>query len=525
MDNEKRTLLAIVLSMAILFGWYAIFPPEKKAPEEVTIEKVESAAGTPLAELPSVKIDLPKKQEGQLLIIETPLYVASFDSLGARLVSLKLKKYHVSMDEGAPLVEMIETPLPTVAITADADDSRIVFQPSATGFVQAEEAYELTYSAEVAAGVVQHKIFSIDPESYVIGFKNVIDNRMEASAALDIAYSLKGHYPVGEKPSRYSFEGPVWRVGKELDEFKLSKIDAPGKFRPFGGEVKWFGYEDKYFLTAMLPATVRSAEAKVERLDNNFISLRYSAGQAKIAAGEQQSDEFRLYIGPKEISSLKAVGQELDKALSFGFFDFLAKPLLMAMNWIQSHIGSYGFAIIILTFIIKFLLYPLTFKSFKSMKELQKVQPLMKEIQEQYKDDKQQLNQQMMKLYQEHSINPMGGCLPMLLQIPILFALYRVFFAAIELRHTSFHIFGTWLPDLSAKDPYFITPILMGLSQFVMQKMTPSAGDPTQQKIMLVMPVMFTFLFMSFPSGLVMYWLISNIISILQQTYINRVHT
>ena len=177
-----------------------------------------------------------------------------------------------------------------------------------------------------------------------------------------------------------------------------------------------------------------------------------------------------------------------------------------------------------LTIIIKLLLYPLTLKSFTSMKELQKIQPLMKEIQQQYKDDKQKMNQELMRLYQEHKINPMGGCLPMLLQIPILFALYKVFYQAIELRHTPFHIVGTWLPDLSAADPYYITPILMGASQFVVQKMT-YAGDPTQQKIMLFMPVLFTFLFLNFPSGLVIYWLISNILSIIQQAYINRKHT
>jgi YidC/Oxa1 family membrane protein insertase len=159
------------------------------------------------------------------------------------------------------------------------------------------------------------------------------------------------------------------------------------------------------------------------------------------------------------------------------------------------------------------------------MKELQKVQPLMKEIQQKYKDDKQKLNQALMKLYQEHKINPMGGCLPMLLQIPILFALYKVFLASIELRHTPFHIWGTWLPDLSAKDPYYITPILMGLSWFVQQKMTPAPGDPMQQKIMMFMPIVFTVMFLNFPSGLVIYWLVSNILSILQQAYINRVHT
>ena len=234
--------------------------------------------------------------------------------------------------------------------------------------------------------------------------------------------------------------------------------------------------------------------------------------------------ENLIFIGPKEIKTLKSVGHNLIKALDFGFFDIIAKPLLTSMNWIYRYTMSYGWAIIVLTIIIKLLLYPLTLKSFTSMKELQRIQPLMKEIQQQYKDDKQKMNQELMRLYQEHKINPMGGCLPMLLQIPILFALYKVFYAAIELRHTPFHMVGTWLPDLSEKDPYYITPILMGLSQFVMQKMSPTPGDEMQQKMMLIMPVFLTVLFVNFPSGLVLYWLVSNILSIFQQAYINRKH-
>jgi YidC/Oxa1 family membrane protein insertase len=253
--------------------------------------------------------------------------------------------------------------------------------------------------------------------------------------------------------------------------------------------------------------------------------MMYRSGTTTIQPGVSVQKDYLLFVGPKELGTLKAADYNLNKALDFGFFDIIAKPLLVAMNWIYGFTKSYGLTIIILTVFIKIILYPLTLKSFKSMKELQKIQPLMKELQAKYKEDKQRLNQEMMKLYSEHKINPMGGCLPMLLQIPILFALYKVFYQAIELRHTPFHIFGTWLPDLSAKDPYYITPILMGVSQFVLQKMSPAPGDEMQQKIMLIMPVMFTVLFLNFPSGLVIYWLISNILSIAQQAYINRKHT
>jgi YidC/Oxa1 family membrane protein insertase len=331
-------------------------------------------------------------------------------------------------------------------------------------------------------------------------------------------------YPLDEKRGGYAFEGPVLLSGKHLEEFKLDKVKSIGSYRDFAGEIQWFGFEDKYFLQAVIPKTPSSTTLIIRRTSEKTVEIHYAFAPATIAAGSSLIKDNLIFLGPKELKPLEAVGYNLNKALDFGFFDIIAKPLLFAMNWIYKSVGSYGWTIIILTIMIKILLYPLTLKSFTSMKELQKIQPLMKEIQQQYKDDKQKLNQELMGLYKEHKINPMGGCLPMLLQIPILFALYKVFYQAIELRHTPFHIFGSWLPDLSASDPYYITPILMGASQFVMQKMTPSTGDPTQQKIMLIMPVVFTFMFLNFPSGLVIYWLVSNILSIAQQAYINRKH-
>jgi YidC/Oxa1 family membrane protein insertase len=331
-------------------------------------------------------------------------------------------------------------------------------------------------------------------------------------------------YPLNEKGSRYTFEGPVLLNGNHLEEFKIDKVKDIGGYRDFSGDIRWFGFEDKYFLQALIQKNISNATVSIRRTDAKNVAVIYTTSPTTIQPGTSLNKDNIIFIGPKEIKTLKAVGYDLNKALDFGFFDIIAKPLLISMNWIDTYTNSYGLTIVILTIFIKILLYPLTLKSFTSMKELQKVQPLMKEIQQKYKDDKQKLNQELMKLYQEHKINPMGGCLPMLLQIPILFALYRVFFSAIELRHTPFHLFGTWLPDLSAPDPYYITPVLMGASQFVMQKMTPTAGDPMQQKMMLIMPVIFTFMFLNFPSGLVIYWLVSNVLSIAQQAYINRKH-
>jgi len=197
-------------------------------------------------------------------------------------------------------------------------------------------------------------------------------------------------------------------------------------------------------------------------------------------------------------------------------------PMLIILKYLNEFVKNYGIAIIILTILIKILFWPLGNKSYESMKAMQKLQPKMVELREKYKDDKQKLSQETMALYRAHKVNPMGGCLPMLIQIPVFFGLYKALLYAIELRHAPFF---WWIQDLSAKDPYYITPIIMGATMFVQQKMTPTAGDPMQQKIMLFLPIIFTFLFLNFPSGLVIYWLFNNILSIGQQYYVNKKHS
>ena len=216
---------------------------------------------------------------------------------------------------------------------------------------------------------------------------------------------------------------------------------------------------------------------------------------------------------------MKAQGQGLEKALNLGWFAPIAKPLLYTLKYFYKYTHNYGIAIIIITVIIKILFFPLTHKSYKSMKDMQKLQPKMAELKEKYKDDRDTLNRSIMELYRTHKVNPLGGCLPMIVQIPVFFALYKSLMFSIELRHAPFML---WITDLSAKDPYYITPVIMGVTMFIQQKMTPTSMDPMQAKMMLALPVVFTFMFLNFPSGLVIYWLVNNILTIAQQSYINR---
>jgi YidC/Oxa1 family membrane protein insertase len=264
------------------------------------------------------------------------------------------------------------------------------------------------------------------------------------------------------------------------------------------------------------------------------VSLHQS-GPALIGAisGPPASDRFTLFIGPKELEILKSLGRGFERSIDFGYFGFISIPLLYALHFFHQFTGSYGLDIIVLTVLIKILMAPLTHKSFVSMKQMQKLQPQMEKLKEKYSDDKEKLNKEIMELYRRNGVNPLGGCLPMVLQFPVFIGLYNALSTPIELRHAPF----LWIKDLSRPDweslPFTfgdwhlgipVLTILMGASMFVQQWMTPSAGDPNQRKMMMLMPVMFTFMFVSFPAGLTVYWLINNILSIGQQCWINRSH-
>jgi YidC/Oxa1 family membrane protein insertase len=255
----------------------------------------------------------------------------------------------------------------------------------------------------------------------------------------------------------------------------------------------------------------------------------------ELSPGTQKEFQFLVFMGPKSMELLNSLGYDLGKALNFGFFNLIAKPCLWFMNKIHSVVPNYGIAIIILTIFTKVLLWPLGNKSYKSMSEMKKLQPLMTEIREKYKGDKQKMNQELMALYRTYKVNPMGGCLPMVLQIPVFFALYRMLYQAIELRHAPFFL---WINDLSAPDRLFnfgfsipfmeppygipVLTIIMGATMLLQQKMSPPPGDPTQAKMMMLMPVVFTFIFINFSSGLVLYWLVNNVLSISQQYYVQK---
>ena len=315
----------------------------------------------------------------------------------------------------------------------------------------------------------------------------------------------------------YGHDGPVSYIAKSMDRPEVSKMEAD---KTLGPDVSWGGFESKYFIAAMIPQNPSLTSFRMTKDTNNLIAVGLKGPKNVIPPGQPGVFNYALYLGPKDYNILKAQNLGLENAIDFGdWLKWLAIPLLITLKFLYGYVGNYGIAIIILTILIKVIFWPLGNKSYKSMKEMQKLQPKMAALREKYKDDKTRLSQESMALYKTHKVNPLGGCLPMVVQIPVFFGLYKALLYAIELRHSPLF---WWIQDLSAKDPYYITPIIMGGTMFIQQKMTPTGADPMQAKIMLFMPIIFTFMFLNFPSGLVIYWLFNNIISIGQQVYINK---
>jgi YidC/Oxa1 family membrane protein insertase len=300
--------------------------------------------------------------------------------------------------------------------------------------------------------------------------------------------------------------------------------EALAKGKELSGPVSWAGFGHTYFLFAALPEG--EAEQKISAKQNGPAVIVDISGQTASSASA-----YTIFIGPKELDVLKSLNKGLEQSIDFGWFGLVSMPLLYVMHFFHRLTRSYGLDIILLTILIKLILAPLTHKSFVSMKQMQKLQPQMEKLKEKYSGDKEKLNKEIMELYRRNGVNPLGGCLPMVFQFPVFIGLYNALSTPIELRHAPF----LWIKDLSRPDweslPFTfgswhlgipILTILMGASMFLQQWMTPSAGDPNQRKMMMLMPLIFTFMFVSFPAGLTVYWLINNLLSIGQQYWINR---
>ncbi len=577
---EKRALVAVILSILVLVVWQTLFAPKPKRDlrgpgvrqgeprlrqEEPGIPTDREEAVPPgtlersppkKEEEPAPISEAPRFLEEKEVVVSTPLYRVVITSRGARLKSVELKEYAESIEkpkvmkllsswfggdspEGRgfprvhPLKNLIDSnlegnlPLGTgfyskelpyvpemdfasdrarVELDENGGEARVVFTATSPGGIKASK--EFTFFSDRYQMDVRYAISN--PFDYHVSGEAAVEWFAEGSSADEGGGGLFGARMGNVRRFAYFINGNV--VRKEIKDISEEKS--------FTGDIAWAGFEDKYFISAVVPHGKEALQLKLGR-DRALVSSRLVYSDAAVPPGEEAVFTYSCYMGPKDLYLLEAQGVHLEKAINFGtYLDVVAKPILVSLKFFYKYFHNYGLAIIMLTVIIKRLFWPLTHKSMKSMKEMQKVQPEMKKLREQYKDNKEELNRRVMELYRTHKVNPLGGCLPILLQIPVFFALYRVLLDSIELRHASFISF--WINDLSTKDPTYVSPLLMGASMFLQQKMTPTAADPAQAKMMLFMPIVFTFMFLNFPSGLVIYWLVNNVLSIVQQSYLNR---
>ena len=538
MNNDNRNLiLALVLMTAVWFGFSFLFPP--KSPQPVPESPATAAAvSTQPAQPTTPALSSPSQPEAVVrpasvaappreITVETAKYRAVLSSVGARLVSMELKDYRATTAPDSGPVQLIHavdsryatlrtTGSESLALSADATYDLDVAGTQLA--VAADGQQRLNFRHVTASGAEIVKSFTFHGDRYTIDSTVNVRNLAPAVLSGSLKLALVERWDENKKDS-YSFVGPAALVGDKLDQVDIGDLGKDAK--SFGREVVWNSLQSKYFMAAVVPLNAAAEQLRVA-LTGDLLESELASPALALQPGESRRLDYLLFFGPKDPVHLKAADHQFERAVDFGWFDLLAKPLLYVLVFFYGFLKNYGLAIILLTVIIKLIFWPLTHKSFASMKAMQRLQPEMQKVREKYKNDKERLNKELMELYKKHSVNPLGGCLPMLVQIPVFFALYKVLLDSIALRQAPFML---WLTDLSAKDPYYITPLLMGASMFVQQKMTPTTADPLQAKIFMFMPVVFTFLFLNFPSGLVIYWLVNNLLTIAQQYYINRRHT
>ena len=529
---EKRTLLAVVLSIIILFIWQYFLAPKppatgpqpaaqsQKQGEESAKTTQEPAvpAGTGQAALPAApRTSAAQRKSTKLITVDTPKLRVTIGDLGGGITSVRLHEYKETLGstQGKELLQNMApyTYLPAVSriVNGNTIGDATIFTADRGDIVVRDKQETVVLSGTLANGARVKKTYTFYPDAYAVGLAVETEEAGQAETTFaDFAVmSLK-------EKSSYTFKGPFTYDGKKFDQIaKLDKSVSADK------SYQYTGFNEGYFSFIMVPRGTKP-ELLITKVEETPVDRLILAGGAV---------DGMLYFVPNKISFLKQLNINADKIVNFGWFDVVAKPMLWGMNFANGFTHNYGIDIILLTILIKIIFYPLSVKSYKSMKNMQKLQPKIAQLREKFKNDKEKMNQELMGIYKREGINPLGGCLPMVIQIPVFFALYKVLMSAIEFRHAPFML---WVKDLAAPEDLFtltvagyalplrILPLIMGITMVIQQKMTPTAGDPMQAKMMMFMPIFFTFLFWGFPSGLVLYWLVNNVISIGQQYYINK---
>lgn len=565
----KRLVTAIVLTVFVVIGWNYLAvqmgwmtPPAEVAQVEtpaVTPENVSPSGTDPSVPArnaaPAVETNGYTVAKDAIVTVTTPLYEAKFAVQGGNLYDFVLREYRVDTSEDSGFISLISREAAQMAPTAllidgipswkgtnwRVNQERMTLEAGQTGKIVFTGDMPVYDGAGQQVGTYTvDRVLTFSGDAYTFGETARVSSSL--ARFVNIAFTVAatptdiGNPSIFQRIKNLLFGTPIvpgenpynqtrvaWLNGSSYSDTRDAKDLAKGFV--VEGRTTWIGVMNNYFV-GMVSLSGDGGIAKAGMTNGVFNGL-LGKTSLPVSANESVVAEATYLFGPKEARVMADAPNDMGKALDYGFFSIIAKPMVYLLDFFYKFVGNYGFAIILMTIVVKIILWPLSHKSFKSMEGLRKIQPQMAEIREKYGDDKEALNRELMATYKRHKVNPAGGCLPMLMQLPIFLGLYNALLNAIELRHAVF--LETlpltnlpWIVDLSAPDPYLITPIIMGLSMFIQQRMSPPPGDPTQAKVMMFMPLIFTLFFLGFPSGLVLYWLVSNIISIIQQRLLAR---
>ena len=546
---EKRLLLWVLLSLVILYGYQALVPQPKTQPRPAATQPGAAPSTTAQRSTPqpsprqpsSTQPEAPASPSAEPLVhdtadrevlVENAEVQAAFTTRGASLKHWRLKRYLGADRRPLDLVPSVtpDSAKPFTLIVGDpATDqvlSQALFKPSADALDARSGPGRLIFEYSDASGLTARKEFAFSAEHpFVVEFSAFVS---KGGKPLNPTVLWGPALGTGEVSSGMTYAPspqPIFYRDRDVTRVKFADI---AKHQTVDGAIDFAGVDDHYFLSAALvkgqPATVRyePMPVSVEGSERGLHFVSWSITYPSTPGGARAA---RFFFGPKDFDVLRGVDRELVRAIDFGIFDWLVTPLLRSLKWVNGYVGNYGWSIVVLTVLINLAMFPLRHKSVVSMRRMQELQPEVKAIQDRYAKLKmsdparQKMNAELMNLYRERGVNPASGCVPMLLTMPVLFAFYAMLSVAIELRGAPF---VGWIRDLSTYDPLFITPVLMGMTQFVQTKMAPATGDPTQQKMMLFMPIIFMTMFIWAPSGLVLYWTVSNLWAIGQQMLTNR---
>ena len=544
--DTQRLVLFLIFSFSALFLWEAWqkehAPPPVVAipakPADLPTPSATAPAATPGA-IPANATSAPAAPAGQTIKISTDLYTADVDTAGGVITMMALDKHRDTQDPSKPYLALQRNADRTLVAQAGLvgdgmPNHRTVYQalPGPRDLAPGQDALELKLEATAANGDKVVQVLTFHRASYVIDVAFDLTNAGTAPITPEAYFQLMRDSKQAVAQSSMApsaFVGPV--VYNENDKFKkveFSEIDKeaadPSRKPAYtkSADNGWVGMIEHYFVAAWIPPETKvQRQFYTTRLDGGLYTagVRYAA--VPIAPGATGAVRASLYVGPQDQEQLAKLAKGLDLVVDYGIFTIIAAPLFWLLKWLHGILGNWGWSIIVMTILIKSAFYPLNHASARSMAKMKVVAPKMKALQEQYANDKQQLQIKMMELYRQEKINPLGGCLPILVQIPVFIALYWVLLSAVDLRHAPW--IG-WIRDLSAPDPLFILPVIYAITAYLQVKLSPTPiSDPVQAKVMQIMPVAFSVMFLFFPSGLVLYWLVNNCIQIFQQWHMNRV--